>query len=220
MAKNRKTWRYRGRKRRSSLVVPALALTALIGTGLAITPVRDACKQVVQKGLHVVQEGDYGSLLDGARSLDFDLSSGRGRLHHPLGDANYVLTGAFKERRGWRRHAGEDYLVPRGTPVYSPANGTITELYDSFIRDTQRGIKQTSKQRNNGNYLFIQHDEGNRVSKMLHFFDLDDALEPGSRVRRGQYLGSVGSTGRSSGPHLHYELHENGVAVKPSRYFI
>jgi murein DD-endopeptidase MepM/ murein hydrolase activator NlpD len=94
-------------------------------------------------------------------------------------------------------HNGIDYRAPRGTPVYAAGDGkVIRSAYNKY----------------NGNYVFIQHSNS-IVTKYLHF--TKRAVKRGQRVRQGQVIGYVGSTGLAQAPHLHYEFVVNGVHRNP-----
>lgn len=96
-----------------------------------------------------------------------------------------------------RAHRGTDYAADRGTPVWAAGDGRVT------------GAGYTKA---NGNYIFIQH--GNNIeTKYLH---LDKKyVKTGDRVRQKQVIGTVGSTGYATGPHLHYEFLIGGVHRNP-----
>ncbi len=96
-----------------------------------------------------------------------------------------------------KAHRGIDYAAPTGTPVFSAGNGKVI---------------QSAYNKYNGNYVFVQHPNG-IVTKYLHFSKR--AVKKGQRVKQGQTIGYVGSTGMSSGPHLHYEFVYNGVHRNP-----
>ena len=68
-----------------------------------------------------------------------------------------------------------------------------------------------------GRYLLIRHD-GRHQTLYAHLHRFAPGLAPGSRVRRGQIIAAVGSSGRSTGPHLHFELRVRGRKVDPLRY--
>ena len=96
-----------------------------------------------------------------------------------------------------RPHRGTDYAAPRGTPVYAAGDGRVAEA---------------GYNRSNGNYLFIQHGEGFKT----HYLHLNKKrVASGDRVKQGQVIGTVGSTGAATGPHLHYEFLVNGVHRTP-----
>ena len=106
----------------------------------------------------------------------------------------------FTEEREF--HSGIDISTRKNTPVVAPANGIVA----SMGRDPGYG-----------NMIFIKHGYG-LVTKYAH---LEKALvRKGQYVRRNQRIGLVGNTGRSIGPHLHYEVQLNGVPVNPARYIL
>lgn len=96
-----------------------------------------------------------------------------------------------------RPHRGTDYAAPRGTPVYAAGDGRVTKAGYSH---------------SNGNYVFIQHGE-QYVTKYLHLHKRK--VKQGQRVSQSQVIGTVGSTGAATGPHLHYEFLVNGVHRNP-----
>ena len=96
-----------------------------------------------------------------------------------------------------RPHNGIDYYAPRGTPVYAAGDGTV-------IRSDYSAA--------NGHHVFIKH-AGSIETKYLHF--TKRLVKKGQKVRQGQTIGTVGSTGLATGPHLHYEFVVNGVHRNP-----
>ncbi|HFD79647.1 MAG TPA: peptidase M23 [Gammaproteobacteria bacterium] len=98
-----------------------------------------------------------------------------------------------------RAHKGVDYAAPRGTPVKATGNGKIV------FRGRKGGY---------GNTLIIRH--GNRYSTLYaHLSRFARGIKNGRRVRQGQVIAYVGSTGLATGPHLHYEFRVNGVHRNP-----
>jgi len=94
-------------------------------------------------------------------------------------------------------HNGIDYRAPKGTPVIAAGDGkVIRSAYNQY----------------NGNYVFIQH-ANSIVTKYLHFNKR--VVKQGERVKQGQLIGYVGSTGLAQAPHLHYEFVVNGVHRNP-----
>ena len=99
----------------------------------------------------------------------------------------------------WAGHQGIDYAAPKGTPIRATAQGEIT-----FI-GVQNGY---------GKVIFVEHD--NAYSTVYaHQSRFKRGLSKGARIEKGQIIGYVGSTGTSSGPHLHYELRVNNQPVDP-----
>lgn len=116
------------------------------------------------------------------------LSSGFGTRKHPI--------------LGYRRaHKGVDFAASRGTPVKAAGDGVVerADRYGSF-----------------GNYIRIRHANGYKTA-YAHLKGFRRGVRKGKRVRQGDIIAYVGTTGRSTGPHLHYEVHLNGKAVNPQR---
>jgi murein DD-endopeptidase MepM/ murein hydrolase activator NlpD len=103
---------------------------------------------------------------------------------------------------GRRNHAGIDLAAPTGTPVYATADGIVSraDWFSSY-----------------GLYISIEHG-GELQTRYAHLSRL--AVGEGQRVRKGEIIGYVGSTGRSTGPHLHYEVRIAGAAVNPIPYMV
>jgi len=101
-----------------------------------------------------------------------------------------------------RPHEGIDVSAPMGAPIVAPASGTVTKV---------------GRENGYGNVLEIDHGNG-IVTRYAHCSRID--VRQGQRVARGQRIAAVGSTGLSTGPHLHYELHINGKVVDPLTYVL
>jgi murein DD-endopeptidase MepM/ murein hydrolase activator NlpD len=102
-------------------------------------------------------------------------------------------------KQRYRAHMGIDYSAPTGTPVFSVANGRVAHIgYSGAF----------------GNLIILEHP-GNYHTYYAHLSNYNVELELGNEVRRGLEIGYVGSTGRSTGPHLHFELRKNGIYVDP-----
>lgn len=97
-------------------------------------------------------------------------------------------------------HSGQDISAPKGTPVVAPADGTVTHA------GWQSGY---------GNLVTVDHGNG-LSTRYGHLSKVEVTL--GQELKRGELLGLVGSTGRSTGPHLHYEVRIGDVAVSPRHY--
>jgi len=122
---------------------------------------------------------------------------------HPT-NAGYVSSNF-----GWRHHpvlgrrkhhGGIDIAAPEGTPVYATADGFVGRADYS---------------RSYGNVIYLDHGS-DLETRYAHLSDLN--VRAGQRVKKGDLIGFVGSTGRSTGPHLHYEVRVDGVAVNPNPY--
>ena len=99
-----------------------------------------------------------------------------------------------------RAHRGVDYAAPTGTPVRSTANGTVSKV----IRNDPGA----------GNYITVQHANGFKT-RYFHLSRFARGMRAGIPVTRGSTIGYVGSTGLSTGPHLHYEVIKNGRHLNP-----
>lgn len=105
-------------------------------------------------------------------------------------------------RGGRRMHKGVDLAAPTGTPVYATADGIV-------------GLARWGR----GYGLYIKIDHGAELeTRYAHLSRL--AVAAGDRVEKGEVIGYVGSTGWSTGPHLHYEVRVDGVAVNPIHYMV
>ncbi len=114
------------------------------------------------------------------------LSSGFGMRSHPILGFTAM-------------HSGVDFAAPYGTPILAAGAGTVAQAgpYAGY-----------------GNYVKIDHG-GGIATAYGHMARYAPGIRPGARVHQGQVVGFVGSTGMSTGPHLHYELHQKGRPVNP-----
>jgi murein DD-endopeptidase MepM/ murein hydrolase activator NlpD len=101
-----------------------------------------------------------------------------------------------------KMHKGLDFTAPQGTPIYATGNGTV-----EIAGETGDGY---------GNHVVINHGYGYET---LYGHMLKVKVRPGQRVKRGEVIGWVGSSGKSTGPHCHYEVHINGQEVDPVYFF-
>ena len=99
-------------------------------------------------------------------------------------------------------HAGLDFAAPQGTPIYATANGRV-----KVAGYSDGGY---------GNHVVIDHGYGYET---LYGHMLRIKARVGQRVNRGEVIGYVGSTGKSTGPHCHYEVHKNGNKLDPVYFF-
>mgnify|MGYP000126760096 CR=1 FL=1 len=114
------------------------------------------------------------------------LSSSYGMRKHPI--------------KGYSRmHEGVDFAAPTGTPIYAAGHGTV-------VRAGRNG--------GYGNYVEIRHADG-FTTAYAHMHDIADGIRRGAKVQQGDVIGEIGSTGASTGPHLHYEIHKAGKPVNP-----
>lgn len=101
----------------------------------------------------------------------------------------------------WKAHLGIDYAARRGTPVVAAGSGKI--IY-------------ASRAGTYGNLIKIRHSDGYET-RYAHLKSFRRGIKRGRRVKKGQTIGYVGTTGRSTGPHLHFELRKKGRAINPLR---
>lgn len=114
------------------------------------------------------------------------ISSGFGKRRHPI--LGYT-----------RMHKGLDFAARRGTPIYAAGDGVV---------------EYAGRNGGYGKYVRIRHN-GTYKTAYAHMHRYGRGVRKGRRVRQGQVIGYVGSTGRSTGPHLHYEVHKSGRQVNP-----
>ena len=98
-----------------------------------------------------------------------------------------------------KKHKGIDYAAPAGTPIYAAGDGVIVKHYVS---------------KSYGNYVRIEHENG-FYTAYAHMQAFVEGQGVGTIVKKGEMIGAVGSTGRSSGPHLHYELIHGNNFIDP-----
>src|SRR5690606_32899159 len=96
---------------------------------------------------------------------------------------------------------GTDYAAPQGTPTWTVGDGVVVEA---------------QFKRYNGNYVKIRHN-GTYTTQYLHMSRIAKGIKPGVRVRQGETIGYVGSTGLATGPHVCYRFWKNGVQVDSRR---
>lgn len=139
--------------------------------------------------------GDYYSFDGRSLSRTFLASP----LEFTRVSSNYTEARLHPIFRDWRAHKGVDMHAPIGTKVRTTADGTI-----KFI----------GRQNGYGNVIIVQHN-ARYQTLYAHLNDFAQGLEQGSRVLQGDVIGTVGMTGWSTGPHLHFEFHIDGEHVDP-----
>jgi len=113
------------------------------------------------------------------------------RISSSFGNRKHPISGYT------RLHKGTDFAAPTGTPVYAAGNGTV---------------EWAARRGGYGNYIIIKHANGYKTA-YAHLSRYAKGLKAGKRVRQGEIIGYVGSTGASTGPHLHYEVYIKGAPV-------
>lgn len=115
------------------------------------------------------------------------------RISSPFGKRRHPIL------RKYKVHWGVDYAAPTGTPIYAAGEGIV----------------QAAKYNGSyGNYIKIRHNSEYSTA-YGHMKSFAKGIRPGVRVKQGQVIAYVGSTGRSTGPHLHYEIIQNGKRINP-----
>ena len=117
------------------------------------------------------------------------MASGYGPRIHPI----------YKTRK---MHSGMDFSAKSGTPIYATGDGKVSK-----VRRSRRGY---------GNHVIINHGYG---YKTLYAHMKKYAVKKGQKVKRGEVIGYVGSTGTSVAPHLHYEVHKDGRKINPVNFY-
>ena len=185
---------------------PALANSAAASADM-VAPVREAQGSPLSGG-----DEQFSKLFSTWESLDNGDSkpvAPRSQVavpsRMPLADSK--LTSSFGMRThpvlgGRRAHKGIDLAAPVGTPVYATADGIVSraDWFSSY-----------------GLYVSIEHGAALQT-RFAHMSRL--AVAAGERVKKGDIIGYVGTTGRSTGPHLHYEVRVAGEAVNPIPYMV
>jgi len=173
-------------------------------------------KGLSPKASQAVIEAEIGTLKERSGALQdtfrvLDVAFQKQALLLSSTPSIYPVHGLLGNGYGWRRdpftgmrdfHQGLDLVAPLGTKVVAPADGIVTKIGPSG------GF---------GNSVFISHGYG-IITRYGHLANYN--VKVGQRVKRGDVIASVGSTGRSTGPHLHYELLVHQRNVDPIKYIL
>lgn len=119
------------------------------------------------------------------------------QLSSPFGQRKHPTLGV------WRLHAGQDFSADDGTPIYAAADGTVVKAGRAGVGDL--------------NWVVLDHGGGVQTY-YLHSWDHGILVRTGQAVTAGQTIALVGSSGHSTGPHLHLEVHINGNPIEPMTY--
>jgi len=132
--------------------------------------------------------------LPAIRPANGRIVSGYGMRHHPILNVR-------------KMHAGVDFLLHVGTAVMSTADGIVRRAQYSPTY---------------GNYVDIYHKEAGYMTRYAHLSEFADGIDRGVRVKRGQKIGLSGNSGRSTGPHLHYEVRklDSKRTLNPMNFFV
>ena len=154
-------------------------------------------------------KGEYAIPFDQGEGLDYFDEDGnslrKALLKYPIEftriSSRYNLNRFHPVAKVFRAHLGTDFAAPTGTPIRSVGDGVVEEA------------RYTS---NNGNYVKIHHN-GTYTTGYLHMSKIASGIVAGTRVKQGQTIGYVGSTGLATGPHLCYRFWRNGVQIDALR---
>ncbi|MBT6236542.1 MAG: M23 family metallopeptidase [Bacteroidetes bacterium] len=153
-----------------------------------------------------VQEDSYNKLIKMAKNKSKMLASipaiqpiPNKNLRRIASGFGYRLDPIYKTRK---MHKGLDFSAPTGTKVYATGDAVVKR-----VKNRRWGY---------GKHIVLDHGYGYAT---LYGHLSRTNVRVGQKVKRGQLIGLVGSTGKSTGPHLHYEVHKNGSAVNPVGYF-
>lgn len=134
------------------------------------------------------------------------------QVYMPLREGSYTESSPFGYRLHpvlghWKLHEGDDFAAAAGTPIYAAADGTVvTAQWDDA----------------SGFYVEIKHtmaDGSEYTTAYLHQWQQDVLVSVGEEVKAGQQIGAVGNAGRSTGAHLHFEVHDaSGTPIDPSAW--
>ncbi len=161
------------------------------------TPVNDDAAKATEQTVYVHEETTLIPLPgEGSRvPVLLPLTADRSRITSPFGMRRHPVLNTQ------RMHNGVDFGSGMNAHVFSAADGTV---------------KLAQYSRSFGNWIILEHENGyTSVYAHLNSF----IVSPGDRVRKGQIIAYTGNTGRSTGPHLHYEVRLNGTPVNPAGYF-
>lgn len=164
----------------------------------------------LSKRMNLLEQRIY-SQLQSYDQLQQELGNQEDKLAHipsviPINIEDYTMSSGY----GWRVdpiygsskfHDGLDFAASRGTNVFATGDGIVTEA---------------SRQAGYGNCIDIDHGY-NYLTRYAHLSEI--LVNPGDEVKRGQLIGKVGSTGKSTGPHLHYEVRYKDVPQNPVNYY-
>lgn len=170
-----------------------------LGSAMSFTDLDGELQRLTRS---VEQRSDYLSVVE----AELQAKKVRSAL---LPGSQPVSDGFVGSGYGWRtdpftgemtRHDGIDFAAPVGTPIHAAAGGVV-------VLAEQHPIWGNVVEIDHGNQLLTRYAHASRL-----------VVTPGDLVKRGQKIAEVGSTGRSTGPHLHFEVHLRGAAQNPSRF--
>ncbi|OZC48556.1 peptidase [Rhodococcus sp. RS1C4] len=174
-----------------------------------LAAVLDATGVLINEVASVILDSDFGPAPDTApdepETAAAPPSVGLGGSILPLPARSYEISSGYGSRNnptgnGGQFHQGVDFAAPSGTPIYAVTGGTVEQAGDA----------------GDGYGTLVRIKSGNTVTYYGHQSSVD--VEVGDTVEAGDRIGSVGSTGNSTGPHLHFEVRNNGSSIEPVAY--
>lgn len=166
----------------------------LAAVGFKMPTMGGFMKDALSGGLNKLKDGAIDFLKDAFGDFGGSGGAGFGSAFRKTSSYGFRIHPILKTAK---MHAGDDYGAPVGTPIPAQAGGRVTVAGYHNIRGNYVRIKSGLLER------IYQHNQRNLV-------------RTGDMVKQGQYVGTVGSTGRSTGPHLHYEVLRNGRNINPA----
>ena len=192
----------------SSAGVPPAEIIAAVrsgysGQGGPLEPIAVSAEGGTHASADTARANEILVALDGMNV--YRVAASRLPFADPVPSGAYRLTSGFGHRSdplgaGRRMHSGTDFAGARGTPIHATADGTVI---------------RAGRMRGYGNVVDVQHAFG-LVTRYAHMDSI--AVSAGQTLSRGDRVGAMGTTGRSTGVHLHYEVHANGSPVDPMTY--
>lgn len=172
----------------------------LIYAGVRAVPLVEGLRELARGRLPAGTPAQSTKVVFGAAGGGGTMTTAGGRLIQPI--PGRIGDGFGAARPNGRKHKGVDIAASTGTPIRAALKGTV------YRRGYDAGA---------GNYVDLKHP--GQVPDMTKYFHMSDfAVSHGDEVAQGEVIGYVGSTGSSSGPHLHFETWVNGTAVDPMRF--
>ena len=165
------------------------------------------------------ENGDDGDSESSGGSVTIDtgaaqqIDAGGGWVWPTPGE--YTLTSEFNESRSYEQHGGIDIGASMGTPIYAANSGTVVSS-NNGCNHVSSGGNWCDCGGGYGNFVWILHDNGYET---IYGHMTTTAVGTGDHVAAGQLIGYVGSSGWSTGPHLHFELRIGGVKCNPLNLF-
>ena len=163
-----------------------------------------ACNPVVEAAAAAAQRKQKEASGGGGGSAGAAVVTGNGTFTHPCPGYSYISSPfGYREQPlagASTNHKGIDYAAGTGTPIYAAAAGTVVSAGYSG---------------NAGKMIVINHGNG-LTTYYMHCNDL--YVSAGQSVSKGQNIAAVGTTGNSTGPHLHFQVNLNGTPVNPANY--